>query len=162
MKRAQTEVFGLVIIVLLLSVGLLFAIGFMAKKEPVSFRKQFLQTEISYNLLEAILETTVILDQTSYCHNLRITELIQDCYENQGYTLSCTPTQIPPQDSCSYAETLINDTLLRNTLDKWGYKYQLIFSGTQIPEISNAPCTGERKAITYVIPTRMGNVEVKT
>lgn len=149
--KAQTEIFGLAIVVLLLSVGLLFAIGFMTKKEPSTIKKEFTQTEVGYNFLGVMLETT------TDCDDLSVTELIKDCAENDvGSRRSCDYG-----NSCEHVEYLLQEFFLRKTLNKWGYNYNLTIQGADIDSISNHPCKGEKKASTYIVPTDVGNVNVK-
>ena len=115
MRRAQTEIFGLAIVVLLISVGFLFAVGFFVQK-PSTFKKEFALTEIGANLLNALLKVTVM-----ECNNLEMTELIQDCAENdEANQIDCDPTTPTIDGSCQSIQGLI-PIIFFNTLDKWGY-----------------------------------------
>lgn len=157
MTKAQTEIFGLVIVVLLISIGLLFAVNFMLNKEKPDLKKEFTETEIGYNVLYTTLGTT------TGCQDLTVAQLIQDCYENKdsSSTISCGSEG----DSCSYFQTLINDTLFKKTLVKWGYKYNLIVpiyldSSNPTIIIKNADYAGERKEFNYPLPTNRGELKV--
>jgi len=166
--KAQTEIFGLIVIVLLVTVGLLFAVGFLVKKPPATLKQDYQSSEVGYNTLAAILGTNIVDVQAgtpTFCHQLTVTELIQDCAENNpSYQLSCGASA-SPELSCEYIEKLINGTFFRETLDKWHYKYQLTIKSsvpsapTVIKVLKNAECT-ERKRITYIVPSKIGDLEI--
>lgn len=145
--KAQTEIFGLAIVVLLLSVWLLFAIGFMAKKEPAN--REFAQIEIGYNLLSAMLGTT------TGCSGLTVTELIEDCAENNE--INCG-SDADPLYSCTYVRGFIENEILIKTLNIWRYNYYLVISTPAIAPIGEQ-CQGEKRAFIYLIPTDVGDVK---
>lgn len=176
MKKGQTEIFGLAIVVLLISVGFLFAIGFFAQK-PSEIKKEFAQTEIGSNLLSSMLKVTVV-----DCNNLEMTELIQDCAENpeEANQIDCDPTTqgtMGDEGSCQSIQALAV-LIFSNTLDKWGYKnYQLrmqkisqagleylIQPDLDPPNgivISKGTCSGAKKASPpYIIPAENSDVWV--
>ena len=56
-KRSQTEIMGLVVIVLLLSIAILFVVMFFMRAEKESPQEAFTQEQTPYNMINAILET---------------------------------------------------------------------------------------------------------
>ncbi len=88
-RKTQTEILGLVIIVILFAMGLLFGITLLAKKPAgAEIKHRFYSKELAQNFLLAMLKSN-----TAGCKGLTMTELLRDCYEgghkcNNGYN-SC-------------------------------------------------------------------------
>ncbi len=158
MRKAQTEIFGLVVIVLLLSVAMLFVINFLVKSEPPAFKKEFQQEEIGMNWINAFLKTTAM-----ECAGNDMTDLIVDCAENPTPLISC---DIPPitYTSCDYLSEK-TEWLLRQSLQKWDYNnYKMTFEkkpGGKFLSIQSGDCSGEKRVSTYVIPISGGQVNIR-
>jgi hypothetical protein len=146
MKKAQTEMIGLVIIVILITLGLLFLAIFSIKGD-VS-KKIFTREGLSYSSVSAIMKTT--LAPNSCANNFRPTignQLLEDCARNLATSPSGTSqyrcsledaTGISTEvHSCVYMRALIVE-LLQQTLDQWAKRYHwestLIRTGSDTAE----------------------------
>ena len=122
MKKAQIEIVGLVIIIILIIIGMAFVFGFITDHGSVEYKKQFTQTEIASNTLSTFLRTT------SGCKELSMTELLQDCSQNQIVVCS-------EQNSCEYV-TAATEQIFDDTLEKWNIDYEFkVFNDTLLAAI---------------------------
>jgi len=148
-KKAQTEIMGLVIIVILIIIGMVFVIRFFIFDEPIDYKKQFIQTELASNMLNTLLKTT------SGCGGLSMTELIRDC--NQDKSIICNG-----KDSCSY---FIEETeqIFMDTLEKWNVDYEFkVFNEEDKPIITlGKKCVGDKRSKLFSIPTESEILFVK-
>ena len=113
-KRSQTEVLGLVVVVLLISIGMLFAVRFVITKRASVTQQGFSYSQLASNMLGAILETN-----SADCRNTKLRELFADCYAFN--TITCGISNI---DACTY----LNETIFyifNETLNKWEVAYEL-------------------------------------
>lgn len=140
MRKGQLEIFGLAIIVILLALGLLFALIVLTKEEPRSMAKESLLAE---NFLTTMMSTTV-----NECNNKEIRALLQDCAlsddEWRGAS-KCTAL-----NTCETAQYAISSMLVR-TLGTWGKTYTFKITGAPAVErivLTNGNCTGEREQKT--------------
>jgi len=155
MKKGQTEIIGLAIIVILLVIGMTFVIRFMASKEPVDYKKQFTQAEISSNMLNTFLKTT-----SDDCSGLTMTELLQDCGQNPSSpSIRCEGDSI---DSCDYVEQEA-EFIFNETLDSIKLDYELkVFLVENSPIFTlGSPCLRDKKSKTFPIPTGSGTMFIK-
>jgi hypothetical protein len=117
--KAQMEIMGLVVIVLLISLGFLFVAKFVLMAPSKDIRQEHEQSQISANLLNALLQSTA-----PDCNNQQIKSLIRDCAMNEE--IYCGGNY-----SCDYVNNTFNDVLAQ-TLDAWNKKYYLNVSGGDI------------------------------
>jgi hypothetical protein len=112
-KKAQVEILGLIIIVILVVVAMIFVLQFTVLREPETV-KEYSDTEIANNMLTSLLQTT------TGCHGLTVTDLLKDC-AGTGWPgeIQCNSTM----RSCDYLNYTI-DYLFSNTLDLWGRSYE--------------------------------------
>ena len=175
-KKSQMEVMGLVIVVILLSIGMLFAIRFVIMKKPTDYKSEFTQTEMASNMLSTLMKTTAPVDPTTIseykCHGLSFKELFQDCgdhHEDPGQLITCDDLA---KNSCDYIETYTNDVLTK-TLVKWNIGYEFtatVKTAATDPEeiISSMPwestggCPGVKKHKSYPIPIDAAGTKVLT
>ena len=145
MNKAQMEIFGLVIIVILLALGLLFTIIILTKN-PTTETQHVKSSIQAANFLNTIMSTTA-----QDCNKRSVRELLQTC------ALSETTCE-DGSTTCALAEKIIS-TMLQRTFGKLNKDYEFKITGTptlsQI-HIKNGPCTGEKESSTRPEKIRPG------
>ncbi len=143
--RAQMEIMGLAIIIILVSLGLLFAVRWMLKA-PSAEPQRAEESVLAANFLSTLLGTT------TECNKRSVRDLLQDCALTQG------ATKCEGQSSCDYARNIIK-TLLSETFDKWKLDYYFSMSGN-MPQIADikfgSPCPGAREKKGYPLVVTSG------
>jgi hypothetical protein len=124
-RRSQMEMIGLVIIVILITLGMLFMATFAFKKDPE--KKSFTGEGLAYSTMGALMKTSVKCNGYDYQGNPLTTwlslgnELIKDCAvyrEIESSDYSCDDL-----NSCEFLEGVISE-LLTETLGKWNKHYE--------------------------------------
>ena len=153
MKKAQTEIIGLVIIVILVILGITFVAKFMLSNEPVKYKEEFTQSELASNMLNTFLQTT------STCESFSMTELLQDCVENK--MIFCDTSE-GTKDSCDYVEQEAR-TIFDATLEKWNMGYEFkVFHEEENPIFTlGEPCFVNKKSKLSIIPTSSGALSAR-
>ena len=150
-KKSQAEIVGLVIIVLLITIGLLFFVkfGILDKKDDI--KGSFIDSELANNMVHVLLKTT------TDCKKSSVSDLFQDC---------ATFNRIECDGMSSYEklnETI--DTIFRETLEKWKKSYEFIAytSSDEILKRKYGKCNkySNRKSTTFPIPTAMGTLSIQ-
>lgn len=149
-KKSQMEILGLVIIILLLTLGLLFVIRFVYLGDDTNIRAKHAESQLAANLLNSMLQTTAV-----ECQNRQIRELFSDCGATNS--IICRQDQDGlPERSCKFLETeveMILDAVLDN--DDWTRIYYFNASHTrQNLEYTmefGTPCTGAYDSKFYPI-----------
>lgn len=123
-KRAQTEMLGMAIVILLLSMGILIIVGNVLKSSSTpSIKQAYSEKQLATNILGSILSTT------TNCNNEKISTLMIDC--GRGWPVECGNQQVGSTtiygnpNVCKY----LNNTIffmLNETLYKWGKKYSFL------------------------------------
>ena len=112
------EIMGLAIIVILVSVGILFAIRFVVLREPASYKQGYTQSELASNLLSSMLRITA-----KDCRSMSFTEVFQHCTRNPSTVdLMC---KHPDRTTCQFIEHEVKD-LFNQTLNAWSIRYEFI------------------------------------
>lgn len=142
-KKSQTEIMGLVIVVILITLALLFVLSFIVLRKPTTLKKQYTQSEIAANTLNALLETT------TPCNKQKVRELLQDCAANAPGTIYCEGLY-----SCAYVESIINE-IFNKTLISWNMEFEFTATLTNIT-IARGYCAGEKRSQSQFIPTDVG------
>ncbi len=119
------EMIGLVIIVILISIGMLFMAQFVL--DPGSKREKiFTKGELAASTMSTLLKTTVYEDDCSRTYfgneHPKFSEIIKDCAENQAYP-EYTRYKCRGMNSCEYMKLFVKERLAQ-TLSKWGKSYQ--------------------------------------
>ena len=117
-NKAQMEMIGLVVIVILITLGLLFMTIFALKDDGI---KVFTQKGIAASTMAALMKTTI-----NDCNQPKLSlekKILDDCAKNKDlpedfYTFHCKG-----KNSCEYLEENIA-LFLNETLGLWGFRYQ--------------------------------------
>ena len=155
-KKAQMELMGIAIVVLLVSLVMMFVFNYTAKRKPAEYRKEFAGTELSTNIVKSLLATNA-----PECLGLTFNELWQDCAEN--YVTGGIPCDY--RDSCGYA---IDETekILNATLGKWQVDYEFRVEweeGTTRRKITIGQCPStfkSKRTKPYPIYTNVGIMNI--
>jgi len=145
-NKAQMEIMGLAVIILLIGIGLLFALQYGLKK-PTTIQKT------KESILAANLLTTMLNTHTE-CHKRLIKELLQDCV--LGRPIDC------PEKPCDFAKEKIK-FMLDNSLKKWNKRYDFSIEGAdatksmaQSSTQRGRACAGERESKTHLLTITPG------
>jgi len=111
-KKSQMEIIGVVIIVLLLSLGIVFVLKFVYKGNEVDIRQEYLESQMAANMLNAIIQINL-----PNCSNQQVKTLIRDCALNNE--IKCDGDV----HSCTFLNNTISE-ILNNTLKKWHKRYK--------------------------------------
>ena len=151
-KKSQAEIVGLVIIVLLITIGLLFVVKFVVLREPSELKKGFVHSELASNMINVLLKTT------TDCKGSSVTELFQDCAAFNR--IDCEGI-----DSCDKVDETI-EMIFSNSLEKWNKPYEFsayLVGSKPIIEKSYGKCPRniDRESKTYPIPTDRGTLFIQ-
>jgi hypothetical protein len=124
-KKSQMEIMGLMIVVILLIVGVLFAVKFVVLKKPADTRQTFSRTQLASSLGPAIMSAT-----TENCRGVNIRTLMMDCAgrPEDGGTITCDGPEY--EKACVYLDRTIRN-ILNSTLNQWKTKYYVTASTTK-------------------------------
>ena len=114
-KRSQMEIMGLAIIMILVMLGVLFAIRFVLKKPDTDIRKSYLESQQASNMINAMLGTT------TDCHDTTIKELLQDCAVTAS--IDCDGAS-----SCDYVDNAFA-TIFAETFISWKREFRFYIDG---------------------------------
>ncbi len=140
-NKAQMEIFGLVIIVILLAIGLLFAIVILTKT-PTREVQRVKESVQAANFLNTMMSTTSI-----GCGKRSVRELLQNCALANKEWVGAALCDDGATNTCQLAKDMTS-TMLHETLGTWGKNYRFFINGTEAAEqitASSGPCTGERE-----------------
>jgi hypothetical protein len=166
-KKAQMEIMGLVIIVLLISIGMVFLIKFGADQDDS--KSVFTRKGLAYSTMGAIFKTTAECKNdifgTQYPEIGK--ELLEDCALNKGLSATSCTYQCGGQHCCDFFDDTILE-LLDLTLGKqfrtYEFKAELVRSiGSDAESISTVNediCKGKEKDTSkpFPIDTQVGTV----
>ena len=109
-KKSQAEIVGLVIIVLLITIGFLFFVKFVIMREKPDTKESFVHSELASNTLNVLLKTT------TNCERCDVTELFQDC---AGFKrIECD------EDSSCVKVNEVVEFILNESLEQWNKQYE--------------------------------------
>lgn len=115
-KRAQTEIVGLVIIVIIITIAMLFYLTY--KAQPTNTTKKTLYQEFAHNELATSFSQSLLETHITSCQ-ATVEELIVDCGSLRGKQIRCGA-----QSSCEKLEEVVIE-IKNATLDEWNYAYGL-------------------------------------
>ena len=116
-RKAQTEIVGLVIIVMIITIAMLFYVSYKAKPENAS--KKTLYQEYAYNELATSFAQSFLETYVDDCQ-ATVEELIVDCGSLRGGRIRCGFLT-----SCQKLD-FISEEILNKTLDQWNYPYGFV------------------------------------
>lgn len=150
MKKAQMEILGLAIVVVIIVVAMVFVVRFMLIQPQSDYRKPFVNSEMASNMLNSFLKTAA-----SQCSQLTMTELLEDCAQSKS--IACSNSQ----DSCAYVDSTAR-AIFEKTLEEWNLGYGfLAYTDKDKPLIQlGSGCSGERRSKLFAIPTSTATVYV--
>ncbi len=135
MRKAQMEIMGLAVIVILLVLGMLFVIGVMLEPSD-DIRQAYAYEKLASNSLNALLKTS------TDCNNLDVKDLLKDCGGDMN--IYCGSVS-----SCDYVESVIY-TIFEGIITPLNKKYYFHMGidviDPDIKEIKSSDCLNERKA----------------
>ena len=151
-KKSQMEILGLAIVIVLLILGLVFVIKFVALKKPSTIKQEVSQSELATGYLSTYLDTSV-----PECNGLTISELLQDCAARGGITCPSSTTIL---SSCEKAEE-VADIIFSQTFKIWKLPYELkaSFQNQELIQLGER-CKGQKRSKTFPLPSRAGTIQV--
>lgn len=152
------EIMGLMIVVILLIIGVLFAVKFVVLKKPPETRQTYARTQLASNLGMALLESS-----TAQCRGTAVKDLLMDCASWPGGTITCEDEA--RSSSCKY----VNDTMffvLEETLVQWKTKFEVkawTQPGQYIVKFNNGGCHDNKpgESESFFLPTDAGLMTLK-
>lgn len=149
-KKSQTEMMGLVIVVILITLAMLFVVSFIVLRKPSTLKKQYTQSEIAANTLYALLETTTPCSDYDYS----VRSLFEDCALYDPGSVSCDGML-----SCEYIEA-VADEIFEKTLRAWNINFEFTAIPTDIhfiyPNVNS--CRGEKRSQSQ--PITVGGISM--
>jgi len=150
-SRGQVEIFGLVIIVILLAIGLLFTIVILTKT-PTREVARVKESVQAANFLNTMMGTT-----STSCNKRSVRELLQNCATASQEWVGAALCE-DGHNTCELADIMVT-SMLQETLGKWGKNYRFNITGTDAVEeikIEHGPCTGEKEGSSRPEKVRAG------
>ena len=163
LQSGQFEIMGLAIIVVLVTLGVLFALSTLTAPET-SLQQTFEQKRLAVDFLKASLDT-----QAPPCAKASLRELFQDC--TQSRTIRCLTETNAEINSCVFLKKTYA-SLFDQTLERFNQRYYFevtgpcegsrelcdITQGTVAASGPAQPCPGEREISSQPLPTRVGTI----
>jgi len=149
-RRAQLEMIGLIVIVIIVITGLLIFTVYKITNPSKNIQKRYMNKGLATNMLIAITRTNVM-----ECHNHSLADLIIDCAKTY-HSITCYD-----YTSCE----VVNKTILgilNTTLVAWDISFNLTIQKTNISFV-NLECTSKAKNKVQgfeVLPLYPGQVEM--
>lgn len=130
-NKAQSEIMGLLLVVLIITFAIVFALVFFAKPKAFLVGNERL-------LANDFIEATLALNTD--CFGMKIEDLLNDCSQSSGTGRICPEaSQFKGKGTCAVAELVMND-LIKKTFGKWQLKHNFSISGSGPFEKFSFPC----------------------
>ena len=158
MKKAQMEIMGLVIIVILLALGMFLLVRFLVIEQPEEVKKTFTSKELATNMISTLLKA----DSGCGDKNLDMTELMIAHAEFEEFTCNGDDIQVYLEDSIK--------NIFNQTLGVWNIQYQLDINfpadrpDVCLPQDQNGdciPCEAGRERRLFPLPSDYGIILVR-
>lgn len=149
-KKAQIEMIGLVIIVIIVITALLIFTVYKLTHPSKNIQKSYMNKEVATNLLITMTHTSI-----PGCHNFTLRELVVDCAKTY-HTTTCGD-----YTSCEIANQTIY-TILNRTLVDWDIGFKFEIEGTEISFVNlNCDSVFKEKVQGFeILPLYPGDVEM--
>lgn len=134
-KKAQLEMIGLIVIVIIVITGLLVFTVYKITNPTKDIQKRYVNKEIATNMLISMTKTNIY-----ECHNLSLADLIIDCARTYS-SIICIDDKL----SCEVVNTTIYN-ILNKTLIDWEMSFNLSIENTNITFVNHA-CTSKKEKI---------------
>jgi hypothetical protein len=143
MKKAQTEILGLALVIVLISLGLLFVVQFLVNKQPEENRADYLDSQLAHHFLSAALVT-----QSDGCRGKLLRDVAIACAD--GDYLRCDADE----SACIYLNATLA-LLLDRSLVAWNRDFELWVnvSDDDLYHNLNGTCKSWRRA-TFPLQTQ--------
>jgi hypothetical protein len=161
-KRGQMEIFGLAIVVVLLVLGMIFMLYFVAPKGSSKSVNVYVDNKVAHSLIRSILKIN------TDCNNEVMDVLVRDCaifgeFSPEGGSINCG-TVDSPKMSCDYVIDSFNE-IFKMTLDVWKKPYYFKvykddLSNSPMFYINN-PCPGEKIPGWDLVPLAPGTLTLQ-
>lgn len=135
MSKGQMEIFGLVLVVILIGLGLLFAVFMMSTPSETPVKESI----VASNFLNTMMSTSAV-----GCGKNTVRDLLRDCALSGPNAFVCENGK----SSCVFASEII-ESVLDGSLSVWGKNYEIVFEGSDfIADLSfkSGECFGEVEA----------------
>jgi hypothetical protein len=144
-RKGQMEIMGLAIIVILVALGLMFAVQWMLQQPSTKQVQRAEEATLAANFLNTMLGTT------TECNKRTMRELLMDCALTQG------ATKCGGASACEYAEGILAQ-LFRDTFEEWSLRYYFTMQGaSSVAEMEfGEPCAGELEEKVHPLPVKPG------
>lgn len=147
-KRAQIEMVGLVVIVLLIVMGIIFFLKFSIQNKQSPLEKSTIESIEANNLLNALLKATVCDKE-----KISVEQAIEQCKQN---------IEICDQSPCKFTKTKIEEIFKSSLDEKTTYTIEILADNKQLIVIENcksgiasSPYSIPSKGITYTINMKL-------
>lgn len=157
-KKAQEEIVGFVLIMVVVAVIFLIFLGLSIRKGPTADKAD--SEEIS-QFLDSILEFSVEECSTSYSY-LNLEGLIRECYNNPSGSI-CGPDEQPCEALDRNIKTLIDSSWLINIdSPETGYLLYLYDPEGNAFSFISDPCedVSRRRGAEKIIPVQSGSITI--
>jgi len=151
-KKAQMEIMGLAVVVVLLVLGMLFAVRFVLFKETPTYRKEYTETQLAANMLNTLLNTNV----DSNCSHIAIGELLQDASKINP-DITCTnndKSDVFVADALNIMLSRMNSTLKKD------YYFKASTATKDIVELGSLDDYRVRERKTHFLQTDSGVMKI--
>jgi len=121
-KKAQMEIIGLMVIVILITLAMLFMVKFGMSKD--NYKKTYTSELLVSSTIGAITKTTT--DLNDGCGSLSFEkDLLDDCASNSGEYDSVYSHHCDGKNSCDFLQDRVTK-ILNETLGNWSKRYEFI------------------------------------